>query len=129
MRYSVITRAIGAAGVVLAAACGSSTSPYGGGGGGGGGGGSGGGHTASLSIGDDFFSPTPDTVTAGQVTFTWSGAVSHNVTWDSGPTTPMNSMLQSSGTYSATLQVGTYQYHCTIHGGPGTGMHGTIVVK
>jgi len=32
-----------------------------------------------------------------------------------------------SGTYAATLQVGTYQYHCSIH--VAQGMRGTIVVQ
>jgi plastocyanin len=26
-------------------------------------------------------------------------------------------------------QAGTYGYHCTIHGGVGTGMHGTVTVQ
>jgi|SRR4029077_3295604 len=121
-----LTRVVGATGLVLLASCGSSTSSYGGGGGGGGGG-----HTTTITVGNDLFSPTPDTVPAGQVTFSWSaGSVGHTVNWDSGPgTLPANEPLRSSGTYVATLQAGTYQYHCAIHGGPGTGMHGTIVVQ
>jgi len=36
----------------------------------------------------------------------------------------------SSGTASRTFtEVGTFPYHCTIHGGVGTGMHGTIKVQ
>lgn len=119
-------------GLALLAACGggSATAPYGGGGGGGAGGGGGGGHTTTITVSDNTFAPTPDTVSAGQITFSWSGGVhTHNVTWDSGPgTLPANSADQSSGTYPATLQAGTYQYHCTFHGGAGTGMHGTVVV-
>jgi plastocyanin len=77
------------------------------------------------------FTPTPDTVAAGQVTFSWSiPSNGHTVTWDSGPgTLPVGSGTKSSGTYAATLQAGTYQYHCENHGGPGTGMHGTIIVQ
>lgn len=98
---------------------------------GGGGGGSTGGHTTSLSVKNNLFSPTPDTVSAGTVTFTWSTPSNgHSVVWDSGPPTlPTNTSVMSSGTYSPTLAVGTYQYHCSVHGGPGTGMHGTIVVQ
>ena len=109
---------LGAAGL---AACGSN--PYGPSGGGGG-------HTTALTVSNDVFTPTPDTVAAGQVTFTWSSASNgHNVTWDSGPgTLPTNSTTKTSGTYQATLVVGTYNYHCTFHGTPGSGMHGTIVV-
>lgn len=108
--------------------CSSSSSPmYGGGGGGGGTGG----HTASISVKNNLFSPTPDTVSAGTVTFTWSTPSNgHSVIWDSGPgTLPTNTSVMSSGTYSPTLVVGTYQYHCSVHGGAGTGMHGTIVVQ
>lgn len=33
-------------------------------------------------------------------------------------------------TYKQTFRKpGTYRYHCTIHGGPGSGMAGTVVVK
>src|SRR5258707_8436615 len=97
-----------------------------------GGGGTGqGGHSATIGVNNDFFSPTPDTVAAGTVTFSWSTAShGHSVIWDNGPgTLPMNAGVMTSGTYSPTLVQGTYQYHCSIHGGPGTGMHGTIVVQ
>ena len=89
--------------------------------------GGGGGHTTSLTVGNNFFSPTPDTVPAGIVTFTWSTPSNgHNVTWSTGPgTLPTNSTTKTSGTYQATLQNGTYTYHCTVH----TGMSGTIVVQ
>ncbi|HET9707034.1 MAG TPA: hypothetical protein VFP39_01890 [Gemmatimonadales bacterium] len=100
-------------------------------GGGGGGGGITGGHTTSIAVKNDFFSPTPDTVSAGTVTFTWATpSVGHSVIWDSGPgTLPTNTAVMTSGTYSPTLVQGTYQYHCSIHGSPGAGMHGTIVVQ
>ena len=97
----------------------------------GGGGTTGGGHTASISVANNVFSPTPDTVSAGTVTFTWSTpSAGHSVIWDGGPgTLPTNTAVMTSGTYSPTLVQGTYQYHCSVHGGPGTGMHGTIVVQ
>ena len=104
-----------AAGVAFVAACKSSTSP------------SGGGHSTTISVADFSFSPTPDTVPAGQVTFNWASGT-HNVTWDTGPgTLPAPSGTMGSGTYAATLQVGTYQYHCSIH--VAQGMRGTIVVQ
>jgi plastocyanin len=106
------------------AAC-SGSDPYGPGGGGGGGG-----HTTALTVSNDSFTPTPDTVSAGQVTFTWSNAThGHNVTWDSGPNAQTNTATMTSGTYQPTLITGTYNYHCSVHGAPGTGMHGTIVVQ
>jgi len=94
--------------------------------------GGGGGSTPSIAVGDNFFNPTPDTVAAGTaVTFTWIGSASHTVTWDTGPgTLPANSALMSSGAYAVTLNpTGSYTYHCSIHGSPGAGMHGVIVVR
>jgi plastocyanin len=114
---------------VFLASCGSSNmTSYGGTGGGGGGGG---GHSTTITVANNSFTPTPDTVAAGQVTFSWSTPSNgHSVIWDSGPgTLPANTGVMTSGTDVATLQAGTYQYHCSVHGGPGTGMHGTIVVQ
>jgi plastocyanin len=87
-----------------------------------------GGHSTNLSVRNNSFSPTPDTVAAGQVTFTWATPSNgHNVTWVSGPgTLPANSATQTSGMYQATLQAGDYAYHCTIHAA--LGMSGVIHV-
>jgi plastocyanin len=114
--------------LVLLAGCSSSTSPSGGANSGAGQGQ--GGSQTTISVSNNFFTPSPDTVSAGQVTFSWSvPSNGHNVTWDSGPgTLPPPSATLTSGTYVATLQVGTYAYHCTIHGTAGSGMRGTIVV-
>ncbi len=71
-------------GLVGLAAC--SSNPYGPSGGGGGGGPSGG-HSTTIIVSNNRFSPTPDTVSAGQGTFSCSNASNrHNVTWDSGRT-------------------------------------------
>jgi plastocyanin len=90
-------------------------------------GGGGGGRSTNITVGNNFFSPTPDTVSAGQVMFTWANSSNgHNVTWLTGPgTLPANSTTKSSGTHQVALQLGTYTYHCTVHGG----MNGTIVVE
>jgi len=112
----------------FAALIGCSNSPtYGGGGTTGGPGG----HSTTITVNNNFFSPTPDTVPAGTVTLTWATPSNgHTVTWDSGPgTLPTSTGIMTSGTYTPTLVAGTYQYHCAVHGGPGTGMHGTIVVQ
>ena len=127
MRSKFLGWVAGVVGLALLASCGSSTSPYGGGGGGGGGGT--GGHLTSITVGNNTFRPTPDTVPAGQVTFSWSTSPpsnGHTVTWDSGPRTlPTDTGIMTSGSYSPTLQVGTYHYHCSVH----AGMTGTIVVQ
>src|SRR5256886_10318181 len=67
-----------AAGVAFVAACKSSTSP------------SGGGHSTTISVENNFFSPTPDTVPAGEGAFHWAAPPQwHKGTWLSrGPTTP-----------------------------------------
>ncbi|HEV2669675.1 MAG TPA: cupredoxin domain-containing protein [Gemmatimonadales bacterium] len=114
MQFARLAVAV-AIGVGVIAACSSSSTAPGGGG-----------HTTSITVQNNSFNPTPDTVPVGQVTFTWATPSNgHNVTWLTGPgTLPANSTTQFSGTYQATLQLGTYTYHCTIH----SGMNGTIVV-
>ena len=83
-----------------------------------------GGRSATITVNSNFFSPTPDTVSAGTVTFSWASGT-HNVTWDSGPAAFANSGDKSSGTHVVTVQAGTYNYHCSLHGG----MTGRIVVQ
>ena len=95
--------------------------------------------TTTIDVEDNQFVPKQDTVTAGSgltatVTFVWeNGNVNqHNVTWDmvpGGGTLPASPNLTSGATYDATLGVGTYTYHCSIHGSAGAGMHGAIEVR
>jgi plastocyanin len=82
-----------------------------------------------VTVQDNSFSPSSRTITAGQtVTWTWNGSTQHNVTWDTG--SPAASATQTSGTYQRTFaQAGSYGYHCSIHGGIGTGMSGTVTVQ
>ena len=86
-----------------------------------------GGHSTMITVANYSFSPTPDTIPAGMVTFSWASGT-HNVAWQTGPgTLAAPSGNKSSGTYTATLVAGTYTYECTIH--VSQGMHGTIVVQ
>jgi len=93
---------------------------------------SGGGHTTSLVMSGSAFSPSPDTVTAG-ATVTWTNhdGIAHTVTSAPGSADTYNSgNVAGSGTFSHTFNtVGTYDYYCTIHGTPTSGMRGTLVVK
>ena len=88
-----------------------------------------GGHSTTITVANYSFSPTPDSIAAGVITFHWAaGAVTHNVTWQTGPAPlPANSANKAGGDpdYTAPLQAGTYTYHCAIHP---TLMSGTIVV-
>ena len=116
--------AIGALSLIVAAGCGGGSdngnaSPTGPGNGGGGSGAT----SNDVTVGDNFFSPSATTVPVGSVTWTWSGSMSHNVTFDDGNASP----TQASGTYTRRFSAaGTYSYHCTIHG---AAMSGTITVK
>ncbi len=77
------------------------------------------------------FNPLSRTVSAG-TTVTWvnQDGITHTVTYDSGPSTAFNATVGPGGSTSVTFNTaGTVQYHCTIHGSPGAGMHGTIVVQ
>jgi plastocyanin len=89
-----------------------------------------GGHSTTITVANNSFSPTPDTIPAGNITFHWAtGASTHNVSWDSGPgTLPAASGNKAGGDpdYVAALVVGTYNYHCLIHG---ASMSGKIVVQ
>lgn len=80
----------------------------------------------SISVGNDFYSPSATTVKVGtSVTWTWnSSGVDHSVTLDDGSA---DSGVKSSGTFSHTFSTaGTYKYHCKVHG---SAMSGTITVQ
>jgi len=85
----------------------------------------GGGHSTTVTVANNSFSPTPDTIPAGTITFNWSAsAITHNVTWLTGPSTPTNSGdMAANGTYSTTLVAGDYTYHCTHHAGMDGAIH------
>jgi LPXTG-motif cell wall-anchored protein len=93
---------------------------------------------ASVSVVDNAFGPKVVTIRVGEsVTWTDSGNNPHSVTsdtgaFDSSPNCPTQipSCLQKGESYThAFSSVGTYPYHCKIHGAAGgIGMSGTIVV-
>ncbi len=82
-----------------------------------------------VSMRDNFFQQRVDTVAInGMVTWSNDGAVAHTSTSDAG--TWDSGSVSSGATFARQVtQAGTFPYHCTFHGAPGTGMSGTIVVR
>ena len=82
--------------------------------------------THDVSMGDDFFTPAPVTISVGDtIRWTNGGDDRHTTTsydglWDSLD-------LKTGASYSQTFPVaGTFQYFCTIHGGK---MQATVIVQ
>ena len=84
--------------------------------------------SGAVTLQNIAFNPSSVVVQNGStVTWTWNdGQTQHNVTFTSGPTPrPLDSGTMASGTHTGTFtKVGTYGYHCTLHGG----MNGTVTV-
>lgn len=88
-----------------------------------------------VDVRDNEFAPSSATVTVGDtVTWTQSGSNPHSVTaedgsFDSGPNCPP-ACMGPGDTFSETFtEPGEYGYYCKIHGSPGQGMSGTVVVE
>ena len=83
--------------------------------------------TTSVTVGDFFFNAESIVVDPGAtVTWTWVGAISHNVTFASSAIT--SSDTQINGTHQAAMPTatGAYGYQCTIH--PSL-MNGSVTVQ
>ena len=65
------------------------------------------------------------------VKFTAKTTINHIIVFDTPVALGVTDIgAFSDGTVTRTFTtVGTFPYHCTIHGGVGTGMHGTIKVQ
>ncbi|HEY1355012.1 MAG TPA: plastocyanin/azurin family copper-binding protein [Solirubrobacterales bacterium] len=74
---------------------------------------------ATITIGDNFFSPSSKTVSVGtKVRFDWTGKHKHNVTKTSGPGGSFHSETTKSNgiNFSKTLnKAGVYKFMCTVH--------------
>ena len=111
--------------VALAAACGGGSSDYTTG--------TGGGNNNpppanQVYMQNSVFNPTSLSVAAGAtVTWTNQDAVTHTVTYSSGPDASFSATVAPGATFQHTFATaGTYQYYCTIHGAPGSGMHASV---
>jgi len=76
----------------------------------------------SVSVQDNFFSPASALVAVnGTVTWNWVGN-GHSVTSDGSPTFSPNAPISNPPTTLGPIvfsTLGTYSYHCTVHGVPG----------
>jgi plastocyanin len=81
---------------------------------------------ASVSIGDNFFSPSSVSIDVGDtVTWTWTGSNMHSTTSDDGQADSWDSGTKSSGTFAHTFDTaGVFTYHCKVH----ASMKGTVTV-
>ena len=80
------------------------------------------------------FNPVTRTVAVGTlVTWVNKDGFAHTATSSSAPAgaaTFSSGNVAGGGQFQVTFATaGTYQYYCTIHGSPGAGMHGTVVVQ
>lgn len=86
-----------------------------------------------LSVRNGTANPAVDTVLAGgTVTWTWAAAATnpHSVTSTGSPSFPGRATATQPAPYSFTFSTpGTYNYYCTVHGAPASGMRGRIVVQ
>ena len=86
----------------------------------------------TVQVPNNVYQPETAAVTAGGVvSFVWPAAsLQHNVLPEGTNTRP-NLATVVDGPFSADVlfpTAGTYPYYCSVHGAPGTGMHGTIIV-
>jgi plastocyanin len=83
--------------------------------------------TVNVSVQDNLFSPASITVNAGDtVQWNWGGQNPHTVTADDS-SFDSGDFTQTTGSFSHTFSsVGTFDYHCNIHG---SAMAGTVIVQ
>ncbi|MDH3497976.1 MAG: hypothetical protein OER21_14540 [Gemmatimonadota bacterium] len=90
---------------------------------------SGPGTTVTVEVRDNNFSPSSATLAAGgTATWNWTGGNLHDVTWTAG--SPAASPTQTTGSYQRQFaSAGTFEYYCTVHGTPTSGMRGSVTVQ
>lgn len=84
-----------------------------------------------VCMGAASFNPSTLTVTAG-ATVEWvdGSGLAHTVISAPGSGETFNHTVSAGGSVSRTFNTaGTYDYYCSIHGSPTSGMRGTIVVN
>jgi plastocyanin len=89
-------------------------------------------HTITVGPGSSLsFSPATITIPSGDtITFQSNAAIGHDAVSDDGTTFNSGDPVPGPWTYvTPALSAGTYGFHCTVHGAPGSGMFGTITVQ
>jgi len=84
----------------------------------------------SVSVRDDFFTPTPANITAGTTaTWSWQGSNAHTVTFEDGQGS--SGASKTSGSHNRSFpSAGTFRYRCTVHSIDfNAGMIGSVVVQ
>src|ERR1041385_2041822 len=86
----------------------------------------------TVQVTNNVFVPETAAVTAGGVvSFVWPAAsLQHNILPEGAKDRP-NLATVVDGPFSVDVVfpvAGSYPYYCSVHGAPGTGMHGTIIV-
>jgi len=86
-----------------------------------------------LSVRNSTSNPAVDTVAVGgTITWTWAPTATnpHDVTSTGSPGFTGQATLVQPPPFSVTFSAaGAYDYYCTVHGQPASGMRGTIVVR
>ena len=87
--------------------------------------------TLSVTVADNSFTPSNGPLlSGGTVTWTWTGANNHNITFENGQGNAANQMTGThTRTFPTVTTATTFRYRCTIHSTAfGSGMSGQIVV-
>jgi plastocyanin len=88
--------------------------------------------TAAVTVANNSFNPSTITVAAGTtVVWTWSnGSRRHNVAPVGTIPARSGGLVDAPATYRFRFDTpGTYGYYCELHGSPGSGMAGTVIVQ
>lgn len=127
-RYIMRVGLVSLGGVLLIVACGGGGTDPGGGGGGGGGGGLV--HAKRVTAGTaTVFTPDVQTIPANDTIYFTFSSVQHSVKFKTAGS-PADVGLSTNLTAKRVFPTpGTYDYYCTVHGTPTSGMSGQIVVQ
>jgi plastocyanin len=90
--------------------------------------------TANVTTTGFSFVPENVSITraAGTGTVNWALGATHSIVWDGTAPAGGDEPICPAGTCNVTRNftvAGTYNYHCSVHGATGSGMHGSVTVQ